>query len=76
MSVSLWCGLCHAGAQYWHVSDPSKEKLEKIQQNVHSISDLESTPLKISSSIYFFKHFKASSSGFLLLELSLVKYLK
>lgn len=32
MSESLWCGLCHAGAQYWHVSNPSREKLEKLNK--------------------------------------------
>lgn len=32
MSVSLWCGLCHARAQYWHVSNPSGEKLEKLNK--------------------------------------------
>lgn len=53
MSVSLWYGLCRAGAQYWHVSNPSGEKLEKIKQNINSIIDNESTALKISSSIYF-----------------------
>lgn len=35
MSGSLWCEWCHAEAQYWHVSNPSREKLEKLNKMVY-----------------------------------------
>lgn len=39
---------------------PFRREARKIKQNVDSIIDHESTTLKISSAIYFFKHFKSS----------------
>lgn len=74
-SESLWCEQCRAEGQYWRASNPSVERLERVKQDVTSITDKKVPPLNLLSKLFKkqnkTKHFKSSRLGFLLLEMNL-----